>query len=197
MYSCTSYINVCAFNKPVLKTLDKFSVNDWINLANHTLTCSYLKELNQQEQKFLDFLELYLKSNQAESNPTESIADIYFKVESYFNQSAKPENRFSLNQFIYQLFDWYVNLCQDYVRLSMKSYFDELIEKDKQKQQRIREYKKEQLAAALRRATWQEQADARAKLAREQERKLRKPLSKKEMLMIALNESINFDELDI
>lgn len=192
MYNCTSYINVCAFNKPVLKTLNEFSVNDWLNLASHTLSCSYLKELNQQEQKFIDFLELYLKAN-----PTESIADIYFKVESYFNQSAKPENRFNLNQFIYQLFDWYSNLCQDYIRLSMKSYFDELIEKDKQKQQRIREYKKEQLAAALRRATWQEQADARAKLAREQERKLRKPLSKKEMLMIALNESINFDELDI
>lgn len=192
MYNCTSYINVCAFNKPVLKTLNEFSTNDWVNLASHTLTCSYLKELNQQEQKFIDFFGLYLISNL-----TESIADIYFKAESYFNQSAKPENRFNLNQFIYQLFDWYVNFCQDYIRLSMKSYFDELIEKDKQKQQRIREYKKEQLAAALRRATWQEQADARAKLAREQERKLRKPLNKKELLMIALNESINFDELDI
>ena len=192
MYNCTSYINVCAFNKPVLKTLDEFSTEDWLNLASHTLTCSYLKELNQQEQKFIDFFRLYLKSNS-----TESISDIYFKVESYFNQSAKPENRFNLNQFIYHLFDWYSNLCQPVVLLSMKSYFDELIEKDKQKQARIREYKKEQLAAALRRATWQEQADARAKLAREQERKLRKPLSKKELLMIALNESINFDELDI
>lgn len=191
-FTCTTYINTNRYLQPALKTLCEFTKQDWINLCTHTFTLSYARELTSQEQKFIKFL------HQWRGNFDE-FTICFNTLSSYYNRpEVKPEERFTLTQFCYQVYDWYATDCANGVcLLSLTSFCDDLIKSEQEKQARLAEYRKQQAEARLRRLTWQEQADIRAEQARRLARAKLKPLSKRALLEIALTESINLDELDL
>lgn len=191
-FTCTTYLNTNRYLRPTLKTLDEFTKQDWINLCTFTFTLSYARELTTQEQRFIDFL------SQWSGNIAEFTA-CFDTLSNYYNRpEVKPEERFTLTQFCYQLYDWYSADCTSgFCLLSLTSFCNDLIKSEQKKQARLAEYRKQQAEARLRRLTWQEQADIRAEQARRLARAKLKPLSKKALLEIALMESINLDELDL
>ena len=196
-FTCMTYINTNCYLRPTLKTLNEFTKQDWINLCTYTFTSCYARELTTQEQRFINFLA------QWNGNIAEFVA-CFDMLSTYYNRpEVKPEERFTLTQFCYQLYDWYATDCagadctSSFCLLSLTAFCKNLIKSEQEKQARLAEYRKQQAEARLRRLTWQEQADIRAAQARRLARAKLKPLSKRALIEIALTESINLDELDL